>query len=442
MRTSAEEWCFTLDQYKEHLVKVILPFWHRAVDSVNGGVFTCYSNDGRKLVSRDKFVWSQGRFLWVWSRIASMIERRLLPGDAKVYYDQARKTARFLMDCAFLDNGNCAFLLSETGRKKEQFPGEGFDTSIFADCFVLLGLTEYARVSNDNSIVETALRLFHNIRERVKSGQFRSEPYPVPSGFRAHAIPMIMLHLCQELSDTLEVMGCRGVYVEESEYMSEILTHYMEDDGRIRELLPLSPEDKDTLLCRHANPGHAIESMWFLMRSASRRGDFETVQRAVRCIRKALEIGWDFEYGGLFRFVDYEGGQPRGRRIGDRYEQLILDTWDTKLWWPHAEALYATLLGYFLTKDEDLLRLYKMVERYTFKTFPNPDPKVGEWIQIRNRKGEPIDKVVALPVKDPYHITRSLLLIIELIHGELTGGKTVDGREIETRNCEGGHHAG
>jgi len=53
---------------------------------------------------------------------------------------------------------------------------------------------------------------------------------------------------------------------------------------------------------------------------------------------------------------------------------------------------------------------------YTFTTFPNPDPDIREWIQIRRRDGAPQDKVVALPVKDPYHITRNLILILELLY--------------------------
>jgi N-acylglucosamine 2-epimerase len=40
---------------------------------------------------------------------------------------------------------------------------------------------------------------------------------------------------------------------------------------------------------------------------------------------------------------------------------------------------------------------------------------VGEWIQIRNRKGEPEEKVVALPVKDPFHVTRVFIHIINCL---------------------------
>jgi glycine dehydrogenase subunit 1 len=59
--------------------------------------------------------------------------------------------------------------------------------------------------------------------------------------------------------------------------------------------------------------------------------------------------------------------------------------------------------------------MFEKVFDYTYKTFPNPDRSIREWIQIRTREGNPQEKVVALPVKDPYHIIRNVLLIIELL---------------------------
>jgi N-acylglucosamine 2-epimerase len=58
---------------------------------------------------------------------------------------------------------------------------------------------------------------------------------------------------------------------------------------------------------------------------------------------------------------------------------------------------------------------YARVHDYTFSTFPNPDRLVGEWIQIRDRKGAPESKVVALPVKYPFHNVRALLLAIPVL---------------------------
>ena len=67
--------------------------------------------------------------------------------------------------------------------------------------------------------------------------------------------------------------------------------------------------------------------------------------------------------------------------------------------------------------------MHGSVFEYVFRIFPNPDRTVGEWIQIRDRQGVPLEKCVALPVKDPYHILQDVMLIIELLHSD---GTSVD----------------
>jgi N-acylglucosamine 2-epimerase len=147
------------------------------------------------------------------------------------------------------------------------------------------------------------------------------------------------------------------------------------------------------------------------------------MEPAARAIAWAFEAGWDREFGGIFRYIDREGGKPRGVPSEERYEQLVVDTWDTKIWWPHAEALFATLLAHRITGDAKFEPMHSTLREYVFHTFPNPDRTIGEWIQIRDRQGAPLDKCVALPVKDPYHILQDVLLMIALLH---PGGTSVD----------------
>jgi N-acylglucosamine 2-epimerase len=135
-------------------------------------------------------------------------------------------------------------------------------------------------------------------------------------------------------------------------------------------------------------------------------------------IARSFEAGWDGEAGGIFRYVAPEGGAPVGDPVG-AFEELIAHSWSTKIWWPHSETLYATLLAYELTGDDAMRRLHDKAFGYTFATFPHPERSVGEWIQIRDRQGRPLQQVVGLPVKDPYHLLRNLMLIVELLQGGL-----------------------
>ena len=150
--------------YKDHLKNNLLKFWDRAIDWEHGGVYTCFTNDGHKLISTDKYIWSQGRMAWIYSRLADDIRSGLLDNfekeDAVKYLTLAAHTCRFIKEYAILGpaDGVCAYLVTEDGHKKESIPGKGYYTSYFVDCFVTLGFAEYARVSGDKEYLKKGAR--------------------------------------------------------------------------------------------------------------------------------------------------------------------------------------------------------------------------------------------------------------------------------------------
>jgi N-acylglucosamine 2-epimerase len=77
------------------------------------------------------------------------------------------------------------------------------------------------------------------------------------------------------------------------------------------------------------------------------------------------------------------------------------------------EALYATLLAYELTGHDWCLAWHKKVADWAWSHFPMPN--CGEWYQRLNRLGQPISEVIALPVKDPFHLPRGAIMIVQLM---------------------------
>jgi N-acylglucosamine 2-epimerase len=428
--------------YTHHLKSTLLPFWlQRSVDEEHGGFFTCFDNEGRTLRSRDKFTWSQGRMVWVWAKLASM--EIFSAAERTRYLHLARSGATFLMQHCLLpgdrgagDRGTgdrCAFLMTREGEPKPQAEGMPFDSSIYADCFVILGLARYAAVSRDRAVLDFAHRLYRSVNERIRTGDFRTEPYPIPIGYKAHGIPMILLNTSQEMAAGLEALGMPEDAFAANQIgdlcLHEIITHFVCPDGVVHEMINSWNECiPASVLGRYINPGHTIEDMWFVMHQARRShvpGTSEVpgtsnamILKAAQVIKRTFQMGWDQEFGGLLLFADQDGGPPRGSLAGienERMAQKVLADWGSKLWWVHSEALYTTLLAWRLTGDDEFLELYRQVFDYTFRTFPNPDPEIGEWIQIRDRQGRPEQRVVALPVKDPFHIIRNMAQIIELL---------------------------
>lgn len=408
-------------KYRDMLEGDFLPFWEKAFDREYGGVFTCFSNDGSRLLSQDKYVWSQGRILWVLARLCDMSDRGRVAIDRGKYARQAEQTYCLIRDHAVLEKGGvCAYLLDREGRPKESIPGKGFYTSYLVDCFVIIGVMEYARVFRRADAVALGLELYDRMQAYLGRGDVRAEPYPVRKGYRAHSMEMILCNVCGTAADALRASG----HPREPEMARAARLHahrvlfgfYDPRNGLIREMVG-PPQESDTVLARHVTPGHMNECMWFCM-DAYREGtggeSLAARDRIASVVLRNMESNWDEKFGGLCRFLDRDGTPPHGRRIGDAYENLVLDTWDTKLWWVHSESLYTVLRSYCVTGRPEFADWYDRLDDYVFAHFPNPDRRVGEWIQILDRRGRPLEKVVALPVKDPFHILRDMMQILEL----------------------------
>ena len=416
--------------YETQLFDSILPFWMKhAIDRKWGGYFTGFNNSGDRLLHRHKLTWSQGRFVWLLSRLYRQFQGRRPEAEVNSYLDNAAHGAKFLMDRALLPNGFCSFALSEAGEPivldadgtaRKAHSGESYDTSVYADLFVVCGLSEYARAAGDRAACDFALDLYERARGRFLQATYPSEPYPVPAGYEPHGRSMILMHTAHELAHTAKQFGedrADKLLAEAEGFTGDILDRFrLPDRNLILEFYTDDADKRRTMLGTYVNPGHMLESMWFTCHLARELGLSDRIAHALAVVRAACEVGWDDESGGFFQYVHFDGGAPRGPVPAELRNSVMIEklhaNWDNKLWWPHSEALYMLLLGYELSRAEDFLYWYLRVHEYTFNTFPNPDGTIGEWIQIRERNGAPVDKVVALPVKDPFHVARAFALIL------------------------------
>jgi N-acylglucosamine 2-epimerase len=147
---------------------------------------------------------------------------------------------------------------------------------------------------------------------------------------------------------------------------------------------------------REVNPGHAIETAWFIMEeSRNRDNDQELLRRACCILDWSLEFGWDDEYGGILYFKDCKGYPS------PRYEH------DMKLWWPHNEAIYATLLAYHLTGESKYLEWHTKIHDWSYRYFP--DRQNGEWYGYLHRDGTISSTLKGNMWKGPFHLPRMQL---------------------------------
>jgi len=397
MGLPAEEKKKLYAQYRRLLLDGVVPFWlERGIDHEFGGVLSCMSDDGQVL-SGDKFIWSQARSVWTFSALYNRIEPR------PEFLAAARNSVRFLLAHGRDDRGRWVYHTDRQGRVLEGA------TSIGSDCFAIYGLSEYYRATRDELALSVARQTFDRVVRRIEEPDFNETmPYPMPPGWRNHGMPMIMTEVTHELGQTL---GDDKLEALAGQYADRIMRHFVKPERKI--LLEFLAHDYQELpppAGTFVMPGHAIESMWFVLHVARHRGDQDLIERAAEVIRWHLEYAWDDEFGGLLLSRDINGGEP------------FLPHSQMKPWWPHVEALYATLLAYELTGQDWCLAWYKKVADWSWAHFPMPN--CGEWYQRLTREGKPTSEVIALPVKDPFHLPRGAILIAQLMAGQ-PGGKAV-----------------
>lgn len=401
----------------EHLQTVVLPWWEGAVRP-DGGVHTCVDNSGVR-VSDQLYTWSQGRWAWLCAELADEARAGRLELDPASWDARARDTASLIVAHALLPDGTVIFRMTDAGEPIPDPTGR-VSTSVFADLFAALGLAGAARITSLDDPrrvvwVTAAERILTNAARTIADRTAPSEPYPVPNGFADLAGPMTLLHAASELLRADD--SAIAHRVRDAAWDDLIGSDGFLGDEEWWEFRPHDPAE-ESMLARHRTPGHLLELLWMMQHStaqAAERGDSTptlSLEHAARLARRAYRIGVDERDGGLLRYVDRDGGPPRGDLSGAQpapYEGLVQRTWDTKLWWVHVEALYATGLLADLADDDELRRCHAELAEYTLRVFPDPDG--NEWLQIRARNGAPLDDVVALPVKDPFHIARSLLFL-------------------------------
>lgn len=382
--------------YRTLLIDNIVPYWLRhGIDASRGGVFTCIRDDGSQ-ISTNKFMWSQCRAIWTFAALYQRVEKR--PEFLRI----AQDTAEFVLRHGRDAQGRFAFEVSRDG---EHLQGP---ISIYSDFFAIYGLNELFQATGEKRYLAEALGIFRTVLPRLADPNFDAvAPWSREEKVsRIHGIPMIGLETGQELAISAPEAEDVRQFVDDC--LHQIMDHHVRPERQLLlENLDAQNQEIDSPAGRAVLPGHAIESMWFVLHQAERRKDPALIGRAVEVIRWMLEKGWDEEKGGLYLAIDAEGGVPWWKNA------------DRKLWWPHCEALYALLLAYYLTGESWCLEWHARIHDWSSRHFS--DHQNGEWHQRLDRDGNVIDQVVALPVKDPFHLPRSLILSVAVLE-KLQGG--------------------
>ncbi|MFT5731858.1 MAG: N-acylglucosamine 2-epimerase [Paracoccaceae bacterium] len=386
----ADEW---RDRIGTELFENVLPFWMRhSLDKTHGGYLNCLDRDGQAF-DTTKHVWLQGRQVWMLSKL--YLDR----GEPR-WLDAARLGAEFLREHAVGPDGRAYFALRRDGAPV------AMQRKIFSECFLIMAFAEFARASGDGSYRTLALELFDRVLTLVEEPERLGRP--VLGGQAATsdlAVPMILLNVVAELRGEpgSTTFDDRVDYDEiEEESVSRMLRHYDPDRRLVFETVGAAGEFLlDRPEGRLLNPGHVIETAWFLMQYAQRVENGDLQVAAEDMMASALDIGWDRTHGGLYSFLDSEGYSP------------VQLEWSRKLWWPHCEAMVGTLMAWRATGDDAWFELFEKTAGWAFEHFP--DAEHGGWFGYLDREGRVSQRFKGGPYKGFFHVPRALWMCERLL---------------------------
>lgn len=372
--------------YKKDLCENIMPFWLKnGLDRVNGGVYTCLDRDG-SLIDSTKSVWFQGRFAFVCSFAYNTIEKN------PEWLAAAKSTIDFIEAHCFDSDGRMYFEVMADGTplRKRRY--------VFSESFAAIAMAEYAKASGDESYAQKALNLFKDIRKFVSTPGYMEPKYLDSLQAKGHSLVMILINTASRIRNVIS----DPVLDQQINESIASLKDFMQPQFKaLLEMVGPNGEFIDTCNGRVINPGHCIETAWFLLEEAKYRGWEESLtQQALQILDWSWEWGWDKQYGGIINFRDCKNLPPQD------YSQ------DMKFWWPQTEAIIATLYAYEATKDDKYLIWHKQISEWTYAHFP--DNEFGEWYGYLHRDGTVAQPAKGNIFKGPFHIPRMMIKSFDL----------------------------
>nr|WP_314832768.1 AGE family epimerase/isomerase [uncultured Porphyromonas sp.] len=370
------------DRYQDDLNENILPFWLKhGLDRVHGGVYTCVDRDGT-LIDSTKSVWFQGRFGFICAYAYNNIEAN------EEWLRASKSCVDFIEQHCFDTDGRMYFEVTADGKpvRKRRY--------VFSECFAAIAMSEYSIASGDRGYAEKALALFKQILHFINTKGILEPKYCEGVEMQGHSITMILINTAARIREAIP-----AVELDEQISLSiETLQRYFihPEFEALLETVGPNGEFIDTIIGRTINPGHCIETAWFLLEEAKYRGgDPQLTEVAVKILDWSWKWGWDKEYGGLINFRDC-----KGLPVQD-YSQ------DMKFWWPQTEAIIATLYAYEATGEERFLHMHQQISDWTYAHFP--DAEYGEWYGYLHRDGTVAQPAKGNIFKGPFHIPRMMI---------------------------------
>lgn len=370
------------ESYKKDLTENIMPFWMKyGLDRENGGVYTCVDRDG-SLMDTTKSVWFQGRFAFICSFAYNNVEKN------QEWLDAAKSTLEFIEKHCFDEQGHMYFSVTAEGKplRKRRY--------VFSETFAAIAMSEYALATGDQHWAKRAIQVFEDTQRFLATPGFLPAKFEADVKLQGHSIVMILINVGSCIRKVVDDPKLTQQIDESIEKLKKYFIH--PEFKCLLETVGENGEFIDTNMTRTINPGHCIETSWFIMEEAKLRGwDKPMLDMALQVFDWSWDWGWDKQYGGIINFRDCKNLPPQD------YSQ------DMKFWWPQCETIIASLYAYLGTGDEKYLYRHERISEWTYAHFS--DAEYGEWYGYLHRDGTVAQPAKGNLYKGPFHIPRMMI---------------------------------
>ncbi len=376
-------------EFREHLIRKILPFWEKLKDDEFGGYYGFMDEDLNLDRHGLKGCILNSRILWTFATAA-----RLTGDDTyRPYADHAYAFLKKFVDPVY---GGVYWSLT--------YDGKPLDTTKHTYCqaFAVYGLAAYYRMSGKAEALCLAMELFHLIETRcMDEGGYlealkadfspESNEKLSENGVMASRTMNTLLHVLEAQAELYRAYP-DGEVRKAGEAALERFLQVLYNPERQR--LEVFCDNEYNPLLDMQSYGHDIEGSWLIWDAA------ETL------LPEPERAPWKEMCLTLLKSATERGFTERGIR----YEAVNGVVNGTRAWWPQAEAILGFNFGWQMTGDPAWLK--RIREQWDYILRETVDRREnGEWFNELREDGSSIGKAMVDEWKCPYHNGRMCLIM-------------------------------
>ncbi|MCE5347653.1 MAG: AGE family epimerase/isomerase [Bacteroidales bacterium] len=381
------------DDYKDRIFSQYLPFWDKGGFDKELGGFMCELHDDGSVQNDEKYIWYQGRAIWVYSFLYNNFGR-----DNK-FLDIAIKTRDFMINNMYLGDGMWKESVNRQGMPVESTVAQGTSNDIYGAMFSAAGLIELYKATGNKDDLEIAKT---SIWSSVKAYENPDYEGVTVAGINKKGLRTLghSFMIIWNLTNLLKFQKDPKLEGLQNEHINHIINDFWNPEYGINNENLFHDYSRLPGYESEMYTGHYLETLWILLYEALRKKDKQLFSTVKKRIRRIIEMGWDYVFEGLGT-ENYYVFSSNGKCQGPEY--------DLKVMWAHTELLIATMTVFEFTGETWAKEWYERGREYCLKNMANTGN--GVWRQAVDRFGKDKKRPdITVFRKDNFHQIRYMMM--------------------------------